>query len=98
MHILTGDIDSLISAAGEAATLGRENFSGNPSHLVTFFFDCISRVLFLGDRFGEEIERVYSPESPLIGALTIGEIANSGRDYLEFYNKTSVLGVLDFDG
>jgi hypothetical protein len=48
----------------------------------------------LEDRFGEEIEAVYRESTPLVGALTIGEIANSGRDYLEFYNKTSVVAVL----
>lgn len=95
IHILTGHVDSLISAAGKAAAMGRDSFPGAARAPMTIFFDCISRVLFLGERFGEEIESAHASGSPLVGALTIGEIANSGKDYLEFYNKTSVVGVLD---
>ncbi|NOR26155.1 MAG: hypothetical protein GQ542_17565 [Desulforhopalus sp.] len=57
--------------------------------------DCISRVLFLGDKLQEEIEAVQDASAPLIGAFTIGEIANSGKDFLEFYNKTCIVGVLE---
>ncbi len=45
--------------------------------------------------FDDEIDAVFEEGTPLIGALTIGEIANSGTDYLEFYNKTSVVGMLE---
>lgn len=95
IHILSGNADALISAAGKASIQARNSFSGTSHSPATIFFDCISRVLFLEDRFGEEIEKARSPDFPLIGALTIGEIANSGKDYLEFYNKTSVVGILE---
>ena len=60
---------------------------------AVFFIDCISRVLFLKDRFPEEIHAVRHKGLPLFGACTIGEIANSGKDYLEFYNKTAVVAI-----
>ncbi len=47
-----------------------------------------------GNDFSKELAVVSTPDRPLIGALTLGEIANSGKDYLEFYNKTSVVGIL----
>lgn len=56
--------------------------------------DCISRALFLEDEFDREIEAVYQENVPLIGALSMGEIANNGKDYLELYNKTCVVGIL----
>ena len=55
--------------------------------------DCISRVLFLGERIVDELETAAG-DRELYGALTLGEIADDGRNYLEFYNKTSVLGLL----
>jgi hypothetical protein len=35
------------------------------------------------------------PGVPWIGACSIGEIANNRKDYLEFYNKTSVVMLLE---
>jgi hypothetical protein len=92
VHVLRGDPDALIIAAGQAADAARTDA---PSDGTTLFFDCISRVLYLGDEFDREIAAV-APENdpPLVGALTIGEIANSGREFLELYNKTAVVGVV----
>ncbi|WP_459939537.1 hypothetical protein [Desulfonatronum parangueonense] len=53
----------------------------------------MSRVLFLEHNFDKELAAVER-EMPLVGALTLGEIANTGDAYLEFYNKTSVVGIL----
>lgn len=98
VHILHGQADRLISAAakarGTAETRSQEQFS---RHLpVVILVNCISRALFLGSRMSDELAAVSLQDtSPMIGALTLGEIANSGRDYLEFYNKTCVVCLLE---
>jgi hypothetical protein len=94
VHILEGDADTLVAAARKALELGTTAYSGPGEPQATLFIDCISRSLALGEDFGRELEAVADPSVPLVGALTLGEIANSGKDYLEFYNKTSVVGVL----
>lgn len=94
VHILEGDVDTLVAAARKALELGKAAYDGLGPPQATLFIDCISRSLALGEHFGRELEAVASSSVPLVGALTLGEIANSGKDYLEFYNKTSVVGVL----
>lgn len=98
VHILTGDKQSLIEGAIQAKEnalasyqLVHGPFDEKKPHL-TLFIDCISRVLFLGDAFQEELDAVASQD--MVGALTLGELANTGQAYLELYNKTSVVGLL----
>lgn len=94
IKLLHGDVDSLITAAGEAlnsAEARRQNLQEQPGYLLV---DCISRVLFLGENLHRELDAVGA-NGPVFGAFTLGEIANSGDDYLEFYNKTTVLGILN---
>jgi len=95
INVLTGQQQSLIEAAGEAITDAFGDISEPPENFV-FFIDCISRVLFLEKEFSLELANVSSRagELPVIGALSIGEIANNRKEYLEFYNKTSVIGCL----
>ncbi|GAB6057855.1 FIST signal transduction protein [Desulfonatronum parangueonense] len=93
VRLLSGSPDSLIEAAGRARELAEKALPGG-SGQAAFFIDCISRVLYLGDRIQDELANAAG-NRPLFGALTLGEIANSGKDYLEFYNKTSVLGLLE---
>lgn len=96
IEILSGDKNSLINAAEEAKNAAKRNFMPSGERIETLFFiDCISRVLFLEDAFQDELNKVYDKDLPMIGALTLGEIANSGNDYLEFYNKTAVVGILN---
>jgi len=90
IHVLHGDPADLIDAAAAAAA--NASADGKRGEL-RLFIDCISRVLFLGERFGEELAVVQGTE-PLIGVLAVGEICNDGRDYPEFLNKTAVLGLL----
>lgn len=95
LDIMHGDKDSLIDATKEAVRRSRENIHALPEVGLNFFIDCVSRVLFLGDRFDEELKAANTPGTPLIGVCSLGEIANNGIDYLEFYNKTSVLALLE---
>jgi len=90
VDILQGDKYALIKAAKNAADISKENMDFEND--FTLFIDCISRVLFLEEDFDDEIKVVCKGNIPLIGALTFGEIANNGKDYLEFFNKTSVVG------
>lgn len=92
VDILMGEKESLVNSAKEAYLIAKENYP-NQKEEITLLIDCISRVLFLGEDFKEELF-VIPDDNLLIGALTLGEIANSGQDYLEFYNKTSVICVL----
>lgn len=94
VHILRGENQALVSAAGSANQLATEALGVHrcePS--LRIFIDCISRVLFLEGEFQTELNAV-NDDLPMIGALTLGEIANSGDHYLEFYNKTAVVGLL----
>jgi hypothetical protein len=94
LHIMKGDVDSLVRAAVEAREIGLKGFTGDLEGAVTLFIDCISRVLFLEEQFPRELEAVARGAPPLVGALSIGEIANTGRAYLEFYNKTAVVAII----
>lgn len=87
VEVLSGDNDSLVAAARAAGEAARQGGRGNG----TVFIDCISRVLFLEDDFQRELDAVADGSEDLVGALTLGEIANYGQEYLEFYNKTAVV-------
>lgn len=87
VYLLKGQAEALIDAAARGAQ--RVQSDAGP----VFMVDCISRVLFLQDRFAQEVEAVQAcmGERPVVGALTLGEVANGGDYCLEFYNKTLVL-------
>lgn len=92
IDILTADPQELIDSAGQIAQTVKTADPTPPSGVM--LIDCISRALFLKDAFGQELDAVgqtFGAQVPLFGALVLGEIANSGTGYLEFYNKTSVI-------
>ncbi len=94
VHLLNGTPQTLIAAASKARQLATEScFESISEDVPTFFIDCISRALFLEEKITEELVAVAG-KGDLFGAMTLGEIANNGRDYLEFYNKTSVVALL----
>lgn len=100
LTILTGNNDSLISAAEQAASDTKPNPSVNADALI---FDCITRVMFLEDDYSLELDSVISTvneeregrPAEVYGALTMGEISSPGKGFLELYNKTIVVALLD---
>ena len=95
VRLLNGTPESLIAAAGRSLNAAKVAYPADaPPPGIALFIDCISRALFLCDRLGEELREADREDLPLVGAMTLGEIANSGRDYLEFYNKTAVMCLL----
>ncbi len=98
VDILKGVPSSLIAAAGQAAADCSDiNCQQLHSQMI---FDCISRVLFLGEHFKEELAIVNTKmkvdgfNGTPLGALTLGEISSYGDGYLEFFNKTIVTGAI----
>ena len=93
VDILQGSNDALISAAGEALQIAESGLDADRMR-TTLLVDCISRVLYLEDDYYRELDMVNRAGVSMYGALTLGEIANNGNQYLEFYNKTIVVGLL----
>lgn len=92
VDILNGNTPSLLAAAGDARKIADDYLDGAPQ--IRIFMDCISRVLFLDNEFETEIAAVKHDDNLLLGICTIGEIANHGDEFVEFYNKTSVVASL----
>ena len=93
--ILKGKDSKLIQAAHEAASISASHVDEECASV--FLIDCISRYLFLDNRFSEELEAIhsaYAPTTILWGVLSLGEIANANEEGIEFYNKTCVVGTL----
>ena len=94
VYLLQGDKEGLLRGAAEARLLAEKSADETIRQPHVFLIDCISRVLFLENDFEEELATIHQG-GPLFGALTLGEIANSGKAYLEFYNKTTVVALLE---
>jgi hypothetical protein len=94
VHMMHGEITTLPLAAKAAKEKALQSYPVSDSAQVQLFIDCISRVLFLDDRFSEELNQAACDGIPMVGALTLGEIANCGQEYLEFYNKTAVVALI----
>ena len=93
IQVLKGEKSKLIEAAKFAAINAMDT---KKEKELVIMIDCISRVLFLEDSFVKEIDSVSNiiGDLPLVGALTLGEIANKSDTYIDFYNKTCVVGTL----
>ena len=94
VQILTGTVDGLVTATGQACRQAASHFTGEARGKITFMVDCLARLQFLKEDFSYELVAAQEESGKLVGVVSLGEIANNGTDYLEFHNMTSVVGVL----
>ena len=93
VYVMEGESRGLV----EAATQSAEQIARSMSPLLdgdVLLFDCVSRMLFLEEAYGTELEKVQEslPQgTSLVGALTLGEIASSQWGPIQFLNKTAVV-------
>ena len=96
IDILKGSTENLIEAAHEAVEIATKDADFSQ----TFIVDCISRALFLDDDYSRSLDLIkehideQKEGVSVEGMLTIGEISTYGRGYLEFLNKTIVVGLM----
>lgn len=97
IYILHGRRKFIIEAAclaGEQSGAKLKNATTNPMGLA-IVFDCISRALYLGDDFSEELLALNAgvgEGKKTVGILSIGEIANTDRGTINLLNKSIVVG------
>lgn len=99
IYILHGRRKFIIEAAylaGEQSSLKLEKATVGSMGLAVVF-DCISRSLYLGDDFSDELLALNAgvgDGKTIIGILSIGEIANTDRGTINLLNKSIVVGQL----
>lgn len=98
LGVLKGTKESLINAA--ALAVDDCSDASEKKIRVNIIIDCITRALFLDRDFKQELVTVknkvnsFSGDQLIVGALTLGEISSYGEGFLEFFNKTIVVGML----
>ncbi|MEL0639382.1 FIST C-terminal domain-containing protein [Pseudoalteromonas aliena] len=92
VYLLEGSADSLISAAKEAALKATMQI-GNNDFTATIVFDCISRALYLGNKFNLELDSIaeHTSTQALFGVVCFGEITNSESGAIKLLNKSTVM-------
>jgi hypothetical protein len=96
--VTKGYPDKLIAAAGTATEQAKIAFESKmkTSPGKALIIDCLTRSLFLEDRFDDELKIIANKAGSdvfLFGVLSLGEIASTGDKYIELYNKTIVIGM-----
>ena len=97
LRVMHGEAAALVEAARSATDQSLERAA--PDALV-LLMDCISRQLFLSERFDEELAAVEASlarrmrHDAAMGALTLGEVASMRDGMPAFHNKTVVVAAL----
>lgn len=93
IEIMHGSPESLIEASLSTSLKNEEIPTGQNS--MALIVDCITRFIFMGDRFEDELKAAAPQDIPMAGILSFGEIATKFKESLELHNKTTVLTILE---
>ncbi len=80
MFLMHGSEGDLLSSAMSVS-------EGKGKALV---FECVSRAIFLRERLREEIEILTENRNDVVGALSLGELCQTGSGVPTWFNKTTV--------
>lgn len=93
VYVLSGDVNTLLASSQDIAAYCAEH---QPDTYHLLLFDCISRAMFLEEKFKQELSNIQcSLNEMLYGALSIGEIASSYSGELVIHNKSTIIGLLE---
>ena len=98
LYIMKGNSETLVRSAETAVKNSVDQLDKKIEH--TLVVDCISRALFLEEELSKELAVISNStpstleESIPQGVLSLGEISSGENGFLEFYNKTLVIGAL----
>lgn len=98
VYVLQGQAGQLIRAATDAAGSAQDAFGpATAAHVpAALVFDCVSRMHFLGDNFGTELQAIsrrLGDCQHVFGALALGEIANIRSGPIDLLNCSTVVAV-----
>ncbi|MDZ7925132.1 MAG: FIST C-terminal domain-containing protein [Marinagarivorans sp.] len=97
VYLLSGEPENLIAASAKAARTALSARPVTDNAPTAFLFDCISRRTFLKDQYPQQLAAVLGqfdhPDTLLVGALSLGEIASTGCGPIELLNKSTVIVV-----
>ncbi|ALO33361.1 hypothetical protein CMT41_00525 [Colwellia sp. MT41] len=91
VYLLESNSEALISSAEQAAITAFTATTKITS--AAMIFDCISRELYLADKFEHELDTIakHCPTPVLFGVLSLGEVANSPNGAIALLNKSIVI-------
>ncbi|MBC9784068.1 FIST C-terminal domain-containing protein [Heliobacterium chlorum] len=95
VYVLKGNANTLLASSIQIAEYCAKRA---PAKYRPLLFDCISRAMFLEERFDSELSNIQAYlKYPVEGALSIGEIASRKNGEIIIHNKSTILGLLSFE-
>jgi len=93
--IIKATPESTVDSARVSLSIAKDMYRGEKPYKTAICFVCYGCQVYLGSLGPKQIEAIQEVSEPVIGVLSMGEIANSGKDYLDLLSRTSVVGLFE---